>query len=339
MRSMKKLLCVFLVLSLLLSLSAEVFAAEKPLIALSGAEAKTGDSIVLELSVSNSPGISGVSISFSYDESALKLVDIRPLTEGSFSANVASARFSWLLGNNKSGDFALAELEFLVLGGVEGKYEISPALSNGDKGNVTNEKARAVEVSFVPGTVSVEKVSPSEAFGDLVPNAWYCEAVDYVLSEGMMYGVGSHSFAPNEPTTRAMVLTTLHRMAGSPALDGKSCFSDVPDGMWYSEAIVWAAAKGIAEGYGGGIFRPNDFVTREQMAALFHRYCGAPESDMSLDRFADADAVSPWAKSALVWAVDIGLIQGRGDGVLAPRGFCTRAELAQMLLNFSKIEE
>ncbi len=339
MKIIRKLLCIFLALSLLLSMQSGVFAAQKPLFSLSSAEAKTGDSIVLELSVSNSPGISGASISFSYDESALKLVEIRPLAAGSFSANIASSRFSWLLGSNKSGDFALAELEFLVLSDADGNYEIIPDLANGSKGNVTNEKATAVEVSFASGTVSVEKTSPSNAYEDLVPGAWYSEAVDYVLSEGLMRGVGSRHFAPNEPTTRAMVLTTLHRAAGSPSVSGKSPFADVPDGTWYSDAVVWAATEGIAEGYGNGLFGPNDLVTREQIAALFHRSIGSPEAAAELGSFKDAFSISPWAESALVWAVETGLMQGRGEGMLAPKNACTRAELAQLLLNFSGIEQ
>ena len=171
--------------------------------------------------------------------------------------------------------------------------------------------------------------------------AWYHEAVDYVLNNGLMDGVGGGRFAPGGETSRAMVVTILWRLAGSPQAGKDSGFTDVAGGLWYTDAVAWAAEKGIVGGYGSGMFGPADPVTREQLAVMLYRYAklqgkGFVGSWMFPLDYADADRVSGWAYEAMCWMTMNGVIQGRGGSVLAPQGPATRAEAAAMLMRFSE---
>ncbi len=178
------------------------------------------------------------------------------------------------------------------------------------------------------------------SFDDVLPGHWAYEAVEYVRQKGLMSGVGGGSFGVDQTTTRAMLVTILYRLEGEPELEGTGTirFSDVEDDAWYAKGVYWAAEKGIVNGDGEGNFMPNDPVTREQMAAIFHRYAGYKGYDVTaqgdLSAFTDADSVSDWAREPLVWAVDKGLINGMGDGTVNPRGTATRAQTAAILMRF-----
>ena len=180
---------------------------------------------------------------------------------------------------------------------------------------------------------------PSKDFKDLEPKAWYHEAVDYAVSNGLMNGVGSHKFDPNGTATRAMIATILWRLEGAPIVNAANPFDDVEAGAWHTDAIVWAADSGIIEGVGGGRFCPNDDITREQLATMLYRYAkykGAAESpDANILDFDDASDVSEWAVEAVRWAVQLKLIQGRTPSTLVPQGKATRAEVAAILMRYS----
>ena len=115
-------------------------------------------------------------------------------------------------------------------------------------------------------------------------------------------------------------------------------FTDVPSGMWYTSAVNWAAQQGIISGYGDGRFGPDDSVTREQLAVILYRYAQYKGYDnsasSSLSAFSDGSSASDWAVDALVWAVDHGVMAGKGDNILDPTGTATRAEVAQMFMNY-----
>ena len=156
-----------------------------------------------------------------------------------------------------------------------------------------------------------------------------------------MNGIDAGVFSPNTNLTRAMLVTILWRFEGEPAVNGKTAadngqFSDVADGSWYSDAVMWAAGKGIIEGYGDGRFGPNDEITREQLVTILFRYMGEPGDSSTLpalnSQFTDAGEVSDWAEDAIKWAVAGGLIIGRDEGILAPKGTATRAEAATILM-------
>ena len=173
-----------------------------------------------------------------------------------------------------------------------------------------------------------------------IPTDWAKEGICFVIENGLMVGTTSTTFAPKDTLTRAMLVTVLYRMAGSPTVDAPSGFTDVADGQWYSDAIAWAAANGIVNGVGGNKFAPSEPVTREQLAAIFFRYAKAeaPEVDV-LSGYPDAESVSTYARDAMAWAVSTGLVTGskEADGTyLAPQGLAAREQAAAILMRYVK---
>ena len=177
---------------------------------------------------------------------------------------------------------------------------------------------------------------PMSGYTDLDMEAWYHDGIHYCLDEGLMDGVGMGLFAPNATTSRAMIVTILWRLQGSPEAEAAEMFTDVAPGDWYADAIAWAASEGVAEGYEDGSFRPNDAITREQLAAMLWRYAGKPEAEDALSVFTDGADTSGWAQQALSWAVAQGLITGADNDMLAPKGQATRAQTATILMRFAQ---
>ncbi len=181
---------------------------------------------------------------------------------------------------------------------------------------------------------ALEEGCPSRAFSDLDTGAWYHEAVDYVLQNGLMGGYGNGRFGPDNILTRAQFAQILYNREGRPAVTGGEVFTDVSSGAWCAGAVAWAAEHGVVSGYGGGLFGPDDPITREQLAVMLWRYAGSPAASGGELRFHDADQIEAHARDAMCWAVENGVMSGRGGGVLDPKGLATRAQAAQMLKNF-----
>ena len=177
---------------------------------------------------------------------------------------------------------------------------------------------------------------PMYGYTDLDMGAWYHDGVHYCLDEGLMDGVGSGIFAPNATTSRAMIVTILWRLQGSPEVEAAETFTDVAPDAWYADAIAWAVAEGVADGYGEGMFGPSDAITREQLAAMLWRYAARPESEGGLSAFADGAEVSAWAQQAMSWAISLGLINGVDSDRLDPNGQATRAQTATILMRFAQ---
>ncbi len=181
---------------------------------------------------------------------------------------------------------------------------------------------------------------PMAPFTDADRTAWYHDGVHYCVEHGLMVGTSADTFEPNTTTTRGMIATILWRLEGSPMVDTAMNYTDVPSGSWYEEAIRWADSTGVVLGYGDGTFGPDDPITREQMAAMLWRYAGKPQAESSLADFTDGEETSQWAESAMVWAVEQGLIEGMGNAQLNPQGQATRAQAATILMRFvEKIEK
>lgn len=216
--------------------------------------------------------------------------------------------------------------------------------------NVTVTRQRDGTYSFVmPGinvkvtAVFAEKPNqPTQpngsGFYDVASNAWYAKAVQYVVERGMMSGTASNTFSPDTKLNRAMIVQVLYNMEGTPSTTSAD-FKDVPTSQWYARAVYWAANNGLVSGYSDGKFGPTDNVTREQMAVILYNYAKSKGYDISasgsLSGFNDGSRVSSWAKTAMQWAVGANLLSGKGEGMLDPTGTATRAEVAQILMNFS----
>ena len=223
------------------------------------------------------------------------------------------------------------ELDKLVVTGKNGG-EIKLINEGGGKYTFKMPASRAeIEASFA----KIE-AEPKLPFADVSSGDWYYDAVVYVYKNGLMDGTGPAAFAPTTVLTRSMAAQVLWNLADSPAVPGTAGFTDVPSDAWYAGAVNWSAARGIVTGYSTGAFGPEDAVTREQLAAMLYRYAGTPEPTGSLDGFNDKDAVSDYAADALCWAVDEGLLTGKGGGWLDPAGTATRAEMAAILMRFTE---
>ena len=176
----------------------------------------------------------------------------------------------------------------------------------------------------------------SKEFQDLDTSRWYHVYTDYVLEKGLMEGMGDGQFQPDGTLTRGMLVTTLHRLAGSPEPETATTFTDLKSGAYYEKAVAWAQEHGIVKGITTTTFGPEYAVTREQAATFLYRYVAqylgqTPITGADLADFRDGTAVSPYSQEAMAWAVAAGLFEGYGDGTLRARTFLTRAQMAKLL--------
>jgi hypothetical protein len=173
-------------------------------------------------------------------------------------------------------------------------------------------------------------------FADVGESDWFYDAVRFVYENGLMVGTGDTAFSPRADTSRGMIVTILYRLEGTPAA-GANIFSDVAAGMYYTDAVAWAAENKIVSGYGDGKFGPEDAVTREQMAVILMNYAKLKGYGVSmradLSGYTDEGSISSWAKAAISWTNAAGLIQGNG-AKLMPIGNAERCQAAAILQRF-----
>ena len=195
-----------------------------------------------------------------------------------------------------------------------------------------------ITVTFSPLPCDGGDTCPARVFSDLDPTQWYHEAIDYVLTHQLMAGVSQDRFAPQAVTTRAQAVTLLWRLEGCPAADTGLSYADVADTAWYREAVGWADAAGIAQGTSPTTFSPDAAVSREQMAVFFLRYAQYKGYDTTqttdLSGYQDASQISGYARDAVAWAAEAGLLTGVSQDTLLPQGTATRAQTAAVLMRF-----
>ena len=194
-----------------------------------------------------------------------------------------------------------------------------------------------VTVSASFRAISHEDNCPSADYTDVDTGAWYHEAIDFAIENDLMNGVGDNLFNPDGNLSRAMMVRILWNMEDQPT-NVSGSYSDVVAGAWYEKAVLWATANNIVNGYPDGSFGPDNSITRQEMAAILYRYAQFKEYDMTaeddLTRFPDGDETAEWAETFVRWAVAEGLLNGRDDGTLDPAGTATRAEVAQIFMNY-----
>lgn len=191
--------------------------------------------------------------------------------------------------------------------------------------------------SWTAGT-EPDVAAASLHFTDVSADAWYYAEVTALVHDGLMNGVSETVFAPEASVSRAMLVTVLHRAVGCPAADGDP-FLDVPPDQWYTEAVLWATETGVIQGYGDGLFGPQDAVTREQIAAVLWRLSGAPAPSGDFSAFTDSASVPEWARDAMAWCVEKGILNGSDNGTLEGARAATRAEIAVILYRYLYAEE
>lgn len=188
--------------------------------------------------------------------------------------------------------------------------------------------------------VKLIQAAEGQPFEDVPQGAWFVDAVKYVYQNGLMAGTSATTFSPYANTSRGMIVTVLHGMCGKPVFEG-CVFSDVEEGAYYAKATCWASQNQIISGFGQDKFGPDEDVQREQLAVIMMRYAQylgleTPER-ADLSGFADADQVSAYAQEAMSWANAVGLLSGKGDGIMDPQGVATRAEVAAMMARLDQM--
>lgn len=187
-----------------------------------------------------------------------------------------------------------------------------------------------------------EPEEPAMPFTDVNENDWFYDVVLYAYDNGLMTGVSATEFAPNQTTTRGMIVSMLARLEGVTSAEDAG-FADVAANDWYATAVNWAASVGVVNGYEDNTFRPNAPITREQMAAILYNYADYKGYDVSaradLSDYADAASISSWAEDVLAWANAEGLINGMTATTIDPQGATTRAQTAAMFERFLTAHE
>jgi len=202
------------------------------------------------------------------------------------------------------------------------------------------EEDHTITVTFRPEKCDGGSSCPSRGYTDLNSSAWYHDAVDAMLAQGLMKGSGSKTFSPDASLSRSMLVVMLYRLEGEPAVSSKwnvTKFKDVSSSAWYADAVAWASAMGIVSGYDAKTFAPNVNINREQLATILYRYARYKKMDVSIGesssilQYKDVSSVSGYAVVALQWALSEGIISGMPGSVLAPKAPATRAQAAKVV--------
>lgn len=210
-------------------------------------------------------------------------------------------------------------------------YELigSVPATNVEDGSITYQCSRCKKI------YSETLVCTLNNFKDLDAKSWYYPYVRSMVSNGLMNGIDAQNFGPNQPLTRAMLVTILYRMQGQPETT-LSNFKDVPLSSWYANAVGWACESGVANGYPDNTFRPNAPVSREQAATILFRYCEIlgrnNSSRTSLTGYSDMSKISSYAIEPMAWASACGILSGFPNGTLQPKGNASRVQIAKMLI-------
>lgn len=203
------------------------------------------------------------------------------------------------------------------------------------RGTVTLADPSSASTTFTMPDEDVEIAAqytnncPSKSYVDVSPFQWYHEAVDYVLSHGIMGGYNATTFGPDDNLSRAMIVQILYNYEKKPAVTAEGRFPDVSADQWYYNAVRWGADKGVVSGYGDGRFGPDDNVTVEQVAVILHNYAGKPEAESNLET---VGAYDDWAADALRWCEATGIL--KNVPITRAIDTASRAQTAQMLVNY-----
>ena len=250
-----------------------------------------------------------------YDETKLPIIVNTTDPAATVTVDGKEYRFEWGVGSNITVDLSEGKTVPMVVTAADGKTTA----------NYTLSMASSTVTPPDPWT---------NPFTDVKEGDWYYNAVKYVNQNGLMDGTSATKFSPRVNLTRAQFAQILYNAEGNPDVTWTDKFSDVKEGAWYANAVIWAAENNVLAGYANGTARPNSIVTREDLVSLLWRYAGKPAPTGTTLDFSDASKVSSYAKDALLWAVENKIISGRANGELDPKGNAQRAEAAQMLMQY-----
>lgn len=317
----KRILSCLLVFVLLLGMAGTAFAAEPQAPVYQTVTAQKQDSVTVQLSVPGGTGSGNGRLIYQFPEeltlkSARSLVSSEGVSDLSTSAT--SVSFAWACYEDYTAETAILELTFAGMPGAYSGTIVLPEQNN-----------ETVEVKII--------LADAYRYVDVTDeNLWYFDYVYAAYDAELMNGVGHDYFDPDGNLTRAAMATLLYRMDGAPAVSGESGFSDVAGGVWYTDAILWAAENEIVNGYPDGTFQPDGNITRQEAVTMLSRYMDYKsvtlEKTAEAKTFTDEAKIAGWAKDAVTRCVEGGLLEGYPDGSFQPEGLITRAEAAKLIV-------
>ncbi len=363
----RKIVSILLVSLMVLSLCVPASAAEDAGLELDWTE--RGSYLAVDALI-EAQGVTNGRIVITYDPSLLTLtgvsagdsrwvVSIDDTTPGEVA-------FAWVGSNLPAEPEEVVTVEFrkaLVTEGFETEinFEVTELYRNGDKLETPDDETLEITANGIivpspggngsgsskPGSGSgsgsgssddsfLDKYLDANPFTD-ISGHWAEDEIISAYMAGLVNGLGDGRFGPDEALNRAMFTTLLYRLAGSPAVYGNNPFTDVANGLYYTDAVIWAYQNGVVTGTSATTFDPNATLTREQMVTMLYRYAQfagiSTSASTSLDSFSDSASVSGYAVNAMQWAVAEGIIKGQGNA-LVPGGTTTRAQAAAVLVRF-----
>ena len=286
-------------------------------------------------------------LTFAYDADTLTLVSVNTERGIMSSCNDADGQltFAYAAETAVTGQVATLTFSYDQNTCPNSTDVIATTLEDGGKLDLAEKETITFKLRntvVIPGgsdtpSTPTEPEKPELPFTDVTTDHPFYEDIKYVYEKGLMQGVSEDIFQSATTTTRGMIATILYRMEGEPAVKNASSFRDVADGMYYSNAVAWAAANGIVNGYADGTFQPDQTISREQMAAILYRYAQYKGCDVSVGEdtnilsYTDAAQVASYAVPAFQWAVGAGIINGTTATTLSPKGSATRGQVAAIL--------
>lgn len=340
---MKRIISCILILMMLLAAipaSAEEKAAS---ITFDAEPAVVGETIKVELWGKDLPKTITTSVAVEYDPQVLEMIGFEstpkmpPFYEEKIDGEYI---FVWMDVDQKiaiSGNVLMGTFVFKVLAMPESKSTVLKSASAAANIYITSSMEKEYFFTFEPFVLPIYQPHP---FTD-VKNQWFKEAVLFAHNRDLMNGVGDTTFAPNNTTTRAQLVTVLYRLEGLPQVVAASPFTDLTKN-WYKDAVAWAFEQGIVNGKTATTFAPNAPITRQEIAAILYRYAQYKGFDTgtlgNLSVYPDADQLSSYAKAPMQWASAQGLITGVKKSatltILSPKTSATRAQIATILMRF-----
>ena len=328
MRNMKKWLVLLMTVAMLvnvLGVSAMATENSAPL-ALSVSRAAEGGMVQVDILATEAQTVADGKLVLTYDPAVLTYVSTVAGTAWTKAEQVV------LTDNAQGGKVILAFAnDDAANAGVLFRVTFSGAVSDTEL---------ALTGVYVTGEVPVSGLSvsycPSENFVDIRnANELIHNAVDYMVGMGYMNGMDASHFGPNLELNRAMMVTILYRIAGSPAAEGTHTFADVPDGVFYTEPVIWAVQNGITTGLTANLFAPDKSLTRQELVTFLYRFAKYMEYDVTkttdLSAYTDFARVQPYAVEAFQWAVASGVVNGTSETTLSPENTTTRAQICIMV--------
>jgi len=338
-RTMLCVLSMVLLITLFTGMVMPISAATAITLSVDNVEAHRGDTVTVDVTLNGETAAAQITLKYNSAVLTPEKIERGPQCPS-----------GWMVETSKDltkGHFiAFAGTKNETVNGVVARYtyKVNPNAPLGKSSlEVTTANMSDAGTDFVAtvsshGSVTVLSSDPDPVFPftDVIDSDWYYGDVYYMWENKLMNGTESTLFSPNISLTRGTVVTVLYRMESEPGVSSSDKpFQDVENGLWYTDAIKWAADKEIVLGYGDGNFGPEDKITREQMATILYRFeqytKETPPDTVEEIAFTDADDVSEYAKGSVNALVKQGIINGRTDNSFDPKGNATRAEYSAVL--------